>query len=328
MNASPISDQRTYRSADCVVFRKTNEEFGGLSNMAPGFPLRVNAIAIGTSEVLYQLCRYPHMPDVQRLLLAERSPMTAKMKSRPYRSQSRPDFDRVKVAVMRWCLRVKIAQNWDKFSRLLLSTGERSIVEYSAKDRFWGAGPEDGDTLIGRNALGRLLMELRSELRGPQSHALRGPVEPPAIENFCLLGAPIATIRNETSRPREASLPVQPPVTASSSLPVRVRVLGADGGIGWPYTGEATLDEVVAQLSRVWDREETLDIEIIVRERASALVVLDDSLLDSIDAEEEPSSKPGSGGEASGIHVNGAVSGESPVDGSVSSAASEGGGAD
>ena len=63
---------------------------------------------------------------------------------------------------MRWCLRVKLAQNWHKFSNLLIETGDLPIVEQSRKDDFWGAIPNtDNQTLVGCNALGRLLMELR-----------------------------------------------------------------------------------------------------------------------------------------------------------------------
>src|SRR3954453_12207001 len=109
----------TYRRRDAVVFRKTAGRFGGLSNMAAGFPLEVNGIPIRTSEALYQACRFPHRPEVQRLILDERSPMTAKMRSKPYREDSRPDWDTARVTVMRWCLRVKLAQNWDRFGGLL-----------------------------------------------------------------------------------------------------------------------------------------------------------------------------------------------------------------
>lgn len=117
-------EHRTYQRSECVVFRKTNEHFGGLSNMAGGYPLRVNGVRILTSEALYQACRFPHMPDVQRLIIDQPSPMTAKMKSKPYRADSRPDWDRVRVAVMRWCLRVKLAQHWTKFGARLRETGE------------------------------------------------------------------------------------------------------------------------------------------------------------------------------------------------------------
>ena len=63
---SQASQVRTYDPAASVVFLKTNERFGGLSNMAPGFPLRVNGVRIRTSEALYQACRFPHLPDVHR----------------------------------------------------------------------------------------------------------------------------------------------------------------------------------------------------------------------------------------------------------------------
>ena len=60
---------RTYRRADSAVFLKTKEKYGGLSNMAGGFPLVVNDIKIRTSEALYQAYRFPHIPDVQRLII-------------------------------------------------------------------------------------------------------------------------------------------------------------------------------------------------------------------------------------------------------------------
>lgn len=183
---------RTYQVKDVVRFRKTAEEFGGLSNMAPGFPVVVLGHRIRTSEALYQACRFPHMPEVQRMILNQGSPMTAKMRSKPYRTDSRPDWDDVRVKVMKWCLRVKLIYNWRKFSELLLSTGECPIVEDSRKDSYWGATPQDDDTLNGQNVLGRLLMDLRKKLR-EDSDALRS-VSPLQIANFRLLGKPIPLI--------------------------------------------------------------------------------------------------------------------------------------
>lgn len=189
------SDQtRAYDRNESVVFLKTKEAFGGLSNMAGGFPLRVNGIRILTSEALYQVCRFPHMPEVQRIIIGEASPMTAKMKSKPYRGNSRQDWDRVRVKVMRWCLRVKLAQNWLAFSKLLLETEERPIVEESRKDAFWGAKPMDGNTLVGINVLGRLLMELREEIKVGDREAFRC-VESLVIPDFLLDGRPIDAVR-------------------------------------------------------------------------------------------------------------------------------------
>ena len=192
------TETRSYEHHESVVFRKTKEEFGGLSNMAAGFPLRVNDVDIRTSEALYQACRFPHLPDIQRLIIAQKSPMTAKMKSKRYRSRSREDWDIVRVSIMRWCLRVKLATNWNKFSDLLLATGDNPIVEESRRDDFWGAKVRGDGILVGANALGRLLMELREELRGASCERLRR-VEPPNWGDFLLYGKPIRAV--EALRP-------------------------------------------------------------------------------------------------------------------------------
>jgi type I restriction enzyme S subunit len=190
---SLVSQVRTYDPSASVVFLKTNERFGGLSNMAPGFPLRVNGVRIRTSEALYQACRFPHLPDVQRRIIDEHSPMSAKMRSKPFRSDSRPDWDAVRVRIMRWCLRVKLAQHWREFGSLLNATDDNPIVEQSRKDDFWGAKVTGDCTLVGVNALGRLLMELRELLKSDTSEALR-VVKPLLIPNFLLLRRTIETI--------------------------------------------------------------------------------------------------------------------------------------
>lgn len=186
---------RTYVRGEVVVVYKTKEDFGGLSNMASGYPLQINGVRILTTEALYQACRFPHMPEVQREIIGQHSPMTAKMKSKPHRKDSRPDWDDVRYKVMRWCLRVKLAQNYEEFGRLLLATRDRPIVEQSRKDDYWGAklADEAGNTLIGQNVLGRLLMELREKLKDDGEGALK-MVPPLGIPDFLLLGNPIETV--------------------------------------------------------------------------------------------------------------------------------------
>ena len=185
---------RTYCRADVVVVFKTKESFGGLSNMAPGFPLLINGIRIPTTEALYQACRFPHLPDVQREIIGQHSPMTAKMKSKPHRKNSRQDWDEVRFKVMRWCLRIKLAQHYEEFGRLLLATHDKLIVEQSRKDDYWGAKlSEDDETLIGQNVLGRLLMELRELLNKDAEENLK-TVHPLSIPSFLLLDKSIGTV--------------------------------------------------------------------------------------------------------------------------------------
>lgn len=187
-------EQRVYKPAEVIAFRKTNERFGGLSNMAPNFPIVVNHVRFWTSEALYQCCRFPDEPNVQRIIASQRSPMTAKMKSKKYRERTRTDWDSIKVRAMKWSLRVKLAQNHNTFGQLLLSTGDKPIVEESAKDQFWGAKVQDRDSLAGINVLGRLLMELREQFRTSPSTFSEQPVEPPAIPNFLLFGQPVGPV--------------------------------------------------------------------------------------------------------------------------------------
>lgn len=190
---------RTYSRMDVVVFYKTKESFGGLSNMASGYPLNIHGVRIPTSEALYQACRYPHLPDVQKEIIGQHSPITAKMKSKPHREDSRPDWDEVRYKVMRWCLRVKLAQHYKEFGRLLLATGDRPIVEQSRKDDYWGAKVVDGigETLVGQNVLGRLLMELREVLKTDADEVLK-VVPPLSIPDFLLLDKPIGEVRSRT----------------------------------------------------------------------------------------------------------------------------------
>lgn len=186
---------RSYPRREVVVVYKTKEDFGGLSNMASGYPLQVNGIRILTTEALYQACRFPHLPEVQREIIGQHSPMTAKMKGRPYLQHSRSDWNEVRFKVMRWCLRVKLAQHYEEFGRLLLATRDSPIVEQSRKDDYWGAKLDEelGETLVGQNVLGRLLMELREKLKSDSQGALK-TVLPLAIPDFLLLGRPIEEV--------------------------------------------------------------------------------------------------------------------------------------
>ncbi|MGX4768764.1 NADAR family protein [Bradyrhizobium guangdongense] len=184
MNA-PKDKFRSYDKREAVYFRTTSGEFGALSNMAPDFPIRLMGVRIPTAEALYQACRFPDLPDVQRLIIDQPSPMTAKMKSKKYRDRTRSDWDKVRANVMRWCLRAKLEHNWDRFGHILERTGQRPIVEESTKDDFWGAKPQDNGLLIGQNVLGRLLMELREEYRDAGSERA---IRYPSIPHFLLFG--------------------------------------------------------------------------------------------------------------------------------------------
>ncbi|MBW8687746.1 NADAR family protein [Chitinophaga rhizophila] len=191
-----ILAQREYKLQDVIAFAKTDGKFGGLSNMAPGYNLFVNEINIQSSEILYQACRFPLFPHIQEELIRTQNPMDSKSVSRKYATLTRQDWDIVRFRIMRWCLEVKLIQNFPKFSELLLSTGDKPIVEYSTKDSLWGAIPQSKEILVGVNALGRLLMELRAKI---QTGALiqASVIYPLDIPAFLLFNNKISEVHND-----------------------------------------------------------------------------------------------------------------------------------
>ena len=71
----------------------------------------------------------------------------------------REDWEDVKLDVMRTAVRGKFTQN-TRLQRILLDTEDRELVEHTTRDAFW-ADAGDG---TGQNWLGKILMEIRTEL--------------------------------------------------------------------------------------------------------------------------------------------------------------------
>jgi ribA/ribD-fused uncharacterized protein len=106
-------------------------------------------------------------PRMQRVVRHQPTPAAAKQVARtlPLRS----DWDAVKVDIMRDLLREKFSQEPER--SILLSTGTKQLVEGNWwGDTFWGQCPIG----TGENWLGRLLMDLRHDLRW---HGVTAPSE-------------------------------------------------------------------------------------------------------------------------------------------------------
>lgn len=73
----------------------------------------------------------------------------------------RPDWEEIKRDVMKKCCMAKFLQHAD-LRKMLMETGDQILVEDSPIDAWWGCG-KDGN---GKNVLGHILMEIRSELQG------------------------------------------------------------------------------------------------------------------------------------------------------------------
>jgi ribA/ribD-fused uncharacterized protein len=176
-----------YARTECVTFWRSREQFGGLSNMAGGYPITLGQHTIRTSEHLYQALRFPDLPDLQLAILALPNPISAKRLAQRQNRLTRADWEDIRIDVMRWCLELKFACNRRRFGDLLLSTGKHTtIVEASPTDNFWGATPLPNGDLRGWNMLGRLLWRLRRRIEIDLPLDLRSPVID--MINFRLVG--------------------------------------------------------------------------------------------------------------------------------------------
>lgn len=174
--------------------------------MAKGYPVLVNDIPIQSSEILYQACRYPDYPDIQKAIITQGNPFEAKQTARYFESKTRTGWEKNRVSIMKWCVCVKLCQNWESFFALLDSTGEHDIVEHSEKDQFWGASKDSEGNFYGMNVLGRILMDARDVARR-KGRAGFATIPPLSLDKFLLLGD---QIRDVTFTP--------PPVDSGQSL--------------------------------------------------------------------------------------------------------------
>ncbi|ENE5191567.1 NADAR family protein [Vibrio parahaemolyticus] len=150
---------RSYPLKESCVFFRTKELWGELSNMSNDFPFVIDGITIYSSEALYQALKFQEFPLIQEAILSQGSAKLAKGLARQHADCSCND-KRKQLSYMAFSLYCKYKAYNEYFSQLLDNTGEKSIVEMSYNDVFWGATP-NGDVLGGVNALGRLWMQLR-----------------------------------------------------------------------------------------------------------------------------------------------------------------------
>lgn len=137
------------------------QDFYVLSNFS-AFSLMWKGIRFPTSEAAYHWEKFPNSPSVQEAIAIAISAHEAFKIAERNKALRRPDWDSVKVDIMREILREKANQH-EYVRRKLLATGDRELVENSWRDDFWGWGPNKD----GKNQLGKLWMEIRSQLSHP-----------------------------------------------------------------------------------------------------------------------------------------------------------------
>lgn len=106
-----------------------------------------------------------------RLILAEKNPAKAKQLGRGVKGFNPTHWDINKEFLMYEVNLAKYSQ-FEDYRKILLSTGDKELVEVNGKDTVWGIGLYANDPRIhdpkqwkGQNLLGKVLMKVREELK-------------------------------------------------------------------------------------------------------------------------------------------------------------------
>jgi ribA/ribD-fused uncharacterized protein len=132
---------------------------GGFSNFAPS-PVVIGGKRYPTVEHYFQAMKFPGDPAWQEAIRVSPTPAKAKQLGTQPDKTVRADWDSVRETVMLEGLRAKFQQNAGLLEQLK-ATGMRPLIEASPADPFWG----EGRTGRGKNRMGKLLEQVREELR-------------------------------------------------------------------------------------------------------------------------------------------------------------------
>lgn len=161
-----------------IFFYKTWDLYGSFSNFSP-HPIRLpdengEHVTWSSVEHYYQAHKFvgssnPNASSYVEAIHMAKSPEEAarmgRNLQRKHPDMVRSDWDNVKTEVMYKALKCKFS-SYPHLNSMLMSTVGSVLVEASPHDYFWGGG-RDGE---GLNYLGRLLMKLRSEFLGDDTH--------------------------------------------------------------------------------------------------------------------------------------------------------------
>lgn len=142
-----------------IRFYSTKEQYGAFSNFSR-HAIELDGLVWPTTEHYFQAQKFEDRAYRERIRAASSATIAARL-GRSRKVPIRSDWEEVKDEIMYRVVLAKFSAHAE-LKALLLSTGEEEIVEQTTRDTYWGCGA-DG---TGKNMLGKILMRVRSELRG------------------------------------------------------------------------------------------------------------------------------------------------------------------
>lgn len=141
-----------------IKFYRINDSYGEFSNFSP-YNIILRGTTWNTSEHYFQARKFKDVDLIFKVMDAP-TPMEAARIGRDRNNKIREEWESIKLDIMKEAVYAKFTQHRN-LKDLLLSTGNEELVEASPYDSFWGEG-EDGK---GLNHLGKILMEVREQIR-------------------------------------------------------------------------------------------------------------------------------------------------------------------
>jgi ribA/ribD-fused uncharacterized protein len=141
-----------------INFYKIKDPFGEFSNFAL-FPIKLDNKVWATTEHYFQAQKFKDENIKEKIRAAKKPSIAAKLgrdRSKPLRK----DWESIKNNVMKKAVKAKFTQHIT-LKNLLLSTKNAKLVEHTVNDSYWG----DGGDGSGKNMLGKILMEIREEIK-------------------------------------------------------------------------------------------------------------------------------------------------------------------
>ena len=171
-----------------IAFTKVSLPFGWMGNMAP-YPVTYEGQEYKTTEALFQALRFEGFPDIQQKIMAEKSPMSAKLVAKEHKQvlidNGYEVMGKKDVENMRLCVKLKLEQHPD-LAQQLIDTGNAVIIENctsrpEGSGVFWGSAKKDNQW-VGKNVLGEVLMDFRDKLQHNKELQVNIEQQQPVLE--------------------------------------------------------------------------------------------------------------------------------------------------
>ncbi len=144
--------------AEQINFYRIDDAYGCFSNFSK-HAIILDGVEWPTAEHYFQAQKFQD-ESLRRLIRETVSHMEVKKLGNRRDYPLRENWEQVKDDVMRTAVRAKVMQH-EEVRATLSDTGNAVLCEHTVNDSYWA----DGGDGSGRNMLGRILMEVREELR-------------------------------------------------------------------------------------------------------------------------------------------------------------------